>query len=95
MSHRQRPSRSIFSRKRLTTSTDSTNSEDIAILNTENSKEKCTVTKKLYSCTADTAPSAVCVKVTKLFVVGITTIQLQASSVSLKIFPLFYSLYFA
>ena len=53
----------------------------------ENGKGKCTVTKKLYSFPADTAPSALFAKATNLFVVDTPT-QLQVSSSSLNIFVL-------
>ena len=47
--------------------------------NTENSYGKGTVTKKLYSCPANTVPFALSAKATNLFVVGTTTTQLQVS----------------
>ena len=85
ISCRQRSSRSILSRKRLTTSTNSTSSEDRPIL--KDLKWQRKVTNDLYSCPANTAPSALFAKAKSLFVIDTTTTtQLQVSSVYLKIF---------
>ena len=64
----------------------------VALLsNTKKWLEKGTVTKKQYSCPANTAPFALFAMATNLFVVGTTTTQLWVSFHYLNIFPMCYT----